>query len=68
MAEILYDARDEVTRKIVLNRGSSNGVAISQPVIDERGVIGQVTRVFPLTCEVTLLSDKNQSHSGASGT
>ncbi len=61
MAEILYDARDEVTRKIVLNRGSSNGVAISQPVIDERGVIGQVTRVFPLTCEVTLLSDKNQA-------
>ncbi|WMW81092.1 rod shape-determining protein MreC [Undibacterium cyanobacteriorum] len=61
MGEILYDARDEVTRKIVLNRGSSHGVALSQPVIDERGVVGQVTRVFPLTCEVTLLSDKNQA-------
>lgn len=61
MAEILYDARDEVTRKIVLNRGATQGVALSQPVIDERGVIGQVTRVFPLTCEVTLLSDKNQA-------
>ncbi len=61
MAEILYDARDEVTRKIVLNRGATQGVALSQPVIDERGVVGQVTRVFPLTCEVTLLSDKNQA-------
>jgi rod shape-determining protein MreC len=61
MAEILYDARDEVTRKIVLNRGATHGVALSQPVIDERGVVGQVTRVFPLTCEVTLLSDKNQA-------
>ena len=60
-AEILYDARDQVTRKIVLNRGSTQGVALSQPVIDERGVLGQVTRVFPLTSEVTLLSDKNQA-------
>lgn len=60
-AEILYDARDQVTRKIVLNRGSKHGVAISQPVIDERGVVGQVTRVNLLTCEVTLLSDKNQA-------
>lgn len=60
-AEILYDARDEVTRKIVLNRGATQGVALSQPVIDERGVVGQVTRVFPLTSEVTLLSDKNQA-------
>jgi len=30
-------------------------------VIDERGVVGQVTRVFPLTAEVTLLTDKNQA-------
>jgi rod shape-determining protein MreC len=61
VAEILYDARDEVTRKIVLNRGSQHGIALSQPVIDEKGVIGQVTRVFPLTAEVTLLTDKNQA-------
>lgn len=61
MAEILYDARDEVTRKIILNKGSQHGLALSQPVIDERGVIGQVTRVFPLTAEVTLLTDKNQA-------
>ncbi|MBY0574443.1 MAG: rod shape-determining protein MreC, partial [Undibacterium sp.] len=60
-AEILYDARDEVTRKIIINKGLKHGLALSQPVIDERGVIGQVTRVFPLTAEVTLLTDKNQS-------
>ncbi len=60
LAEILYDARDEVTRKVILNRGSQHGVTLSQPVIDEHGVVGQVTRVFPLTSELTLLTDKNQ--------
>ncbi|MEB0232731.1 rod shape-determining protein MreC, partial [Undibacterium sp. 10I3] len=38
-----------------------HGVALSQPVIDDLGVVGQVTRVFLLTSEVTLLTDKNQA-------
>lgn len=61
LGEIIYDARDSTTRKIILDRGSQNGVALSQPVIDDLGVVGQVTRVFPLTSEVTLLTDKNQA-------
>jgi len=61
MSEILYDARDAFTRKIVLNRGSEHGVALGQPVIDDIGVVGQVTRVFPFTSEVTLLTDKDQA-------
>ncbi|MFC0351147.1 rod shape-determining protein MreC [Undibacterium danionis] len=61
LAEILYDARDLYNRKIILNKGSQHGVTLSQPVIDEHGVVGQVTRVFPLTAEVTLLTDKNQA-------
>lgn len=61
MAEILYDARDVFTRKIVLDRGSQQGVAPGLPVIDNRGVVGQVTRVFPFTSEVTLLTDKEQA-------
>jgi rod shape-determining protein MreC len=61
MGEILYDARDAFTRKIVLNRGSQHGVAPGQPVIDDVGVVGQVTRVFPFTSEITLLTDKDQA-------
>jgi rod shape-determining protein MreC len=61
LAEIIYDARDPFTRKIILNKGSVHNVALSQPVIDDLGVVGQVTRVFPLTSEVTLLTDKNQA-------
>ena len=61
MSEILYDARDVFTRKIVLDRGTREGVAPGQPVIDDTGVVGQVTRVFPFTSEATLLTDKDQA-------
>lgn len=61
LAEILYDTRDAFTRKIVLDRGSKHGVVPGQPVIDHAGVVGQVTRVFPFTSEVTLLTDKDQT-------
>jgi len=61
MGEILYDTRDRFTRKIILNRGSQDGVQRGQPVIDHIGVVGQVTRVFPFSSEVTLVTDKDQA-------
>jgi rod shape-determining protein MreC len=61
MSEILYDARDPATRRVVLDRGARNGVKLGLPVIDNAGVVGQVTRVFPFTSEVTLLTDKEQA-------
>ncbi|MFC5478075.1 rod shape-determining protein MreC [Massilia suwonensis] len=61
MGEILYDARDPSTRRIVLDRGARAGVQLGLPVIDNAGVIGQVTRVFPFTSEVTLLTDREQA-------
>jgi rod shape-determining protein MreC len=60
-AEVLYDARDPFTRKIILNRGSQHNVLAGQPVIDNIGIVGQVTRVFPLWSEVTLLTDQDQA-------
>jgi rod shape-determining protein MreC len=61
MSEILYDARDPSTRRVVLDRGARNGVKLGLPVIDNAGVVGQITRVFPFTSEVTLLTDKEQA-------
>jgi rod shape-determining protein MreC len=61
MGQVLYEARDVFTRKIVLDRGSRQGVVPGRPVIDNLGVVGQVTRVFPFTSEVTLLTDKEQA-------
>lgn len=61
LTEILYDARDPSSRRIVVDRGSRDKVVPGLPVIDHAGVVGQVTRVFPFTSEVTLLTDKDQA-------
>jgi rod shape-determining protein MreC len=60
-AELLHEARDPSSHKIIVDRGSSDGITAGSPVIDDAGVIGQVTRVFPYITEVTLLTDKNQA-------
>jgi rod shape-determining protein MreC len=60
MAEVLYAARDPFSHKIVVDRGSRHAVHAGQPVIDEIGVVGQVTRAYPWLSEVTLVTDKDQ--------
>ncbi|MFX1673811.1 rod shape-determining protein MreC [Paraburkholderia sp. A2WS-5] len=58
-AEIQYDTRDPFTQKVVIGGGTQQGVQDGAPVVSEDGVIGQVTRVFPMQSEVTLVTDKD---------
>ena len=58
-AQVLYEASDPYSRKVIIDRGATNGVVVASPVINETGVLGQVTRVYPLSSEVTLLTDKD---------
>ncbi|MFD0667993.1 rod shape-determining protein MreC [Ramlibacter sp. MAHUQ-53] len=60
-AEILYEAADPYTRKVVIDKGLAHGVTPGSPVIDEAGVIGQVIRVHPLVSEVSLVTDRDQA-------
>lgn len=60
-AEILYDAPDPFARKVILDKGARHGVSSGLAVVDARGMIGQVTRVYPIQAEVTLITDKEQS-------
>ena len=60
-AEIVYAGRDPFSRKVIIDRGSQQGVTAGQAVIDAAGVLGQVTRVQPLLAEVTLLTDKDHA-------
>ena len=60
-AQVLYDAADPYTRKVIIDRGSIHGVDAGSPVVDESGVVGQVTRVHPVVSEVTLLTDRDQA-------
>ncbi|WP_175830698.1 rod shape-determining protein MreC [Burkholderia cenocepacia] len=57
--EIQYDTSDPFTQKIVVGQGSQQGIQDGSPVVSEDGVVGQVTRVFPLQSEVTLVTDRD---------
>ena len=59
-AEVLYAARDPFSRKVVIDKGSQHDIRAGQAVVDNRGVVGQVTRVYPWLSEVTLVTDKGQ--------
>jgi rod shape-determining protein MreC len=61
VAEVLFDVPDPYNQRIVIDKGQIKDVALGSPVIDAGGVVGQVTRVYPLTAEVTLLTDRDQS-------
>ncbi len=60
-AQVIYDAADPYTRKLVIDKGVIGGIALGSPVVDEDGVVGQVTRVYPFVSEVTLLTDRDQA-------
>lgn len=58
LGEITHTGRDPFTHKVVVNLGSQQGIIAGQAVVDGAGVIGQVTRVYPFSSEVTLITDK----------
>ena len=60
-AQVLYDAADPYSRKVIIDRGMVDGVGPGSPVVDETGVLGQVTRVYASVSEVTLVTDRDQA-------
>ncbi len=60
-AQVIYDAADPYTRKVIIDKGMVRGVTVGSPVVDELGVVGQVTRVYPMVSEVTLLTDRDHA-------
>ena len=61
VAEVLYTGRDPFTRKVIVDKGTQQDIKTGRPVIDEIGLIGQVTRVYPWLAEVTLITDREQA-------
>lgn len=61
VVEVLYEPVNAFTRRIVFNKGSRAGIALGMPVIDESGVVGQITRVTPMTSEAAMLTDESVS-------
>jgi len=59
--QVLYETADPYSHSIVIDKGLLSGIAPGSAVVDVAGVVGQVTRVYPLSSEVTLLTDRDQS-------
>ncbi|HOB66104.1 rod shape-determining protein MreC [Ottowia sp.] len=59
-AQVLYDATDPYSRRVVIGKGQMQGIEPGSPAMDESGVLGQVTRVYPFGSEITLLIDRDQ--------
>ena len=59
-AHILYQGQDWFSRRMVIDRGATAGIQPGSPVVDAQGLIGQVTRVFPASSEVTLVTHADQ--------
>lgn len=60
-AQVIYDAADPYSRKVIVDKGLASHVTLGSPVLDESGVLGQVTRVYPLVSEVTLITDRDHA-------
>ena len=61
VAQIIYAARDPFSRRVIVDKGQQDTISAGQPVVDDVGIIGQVTRVFPFVSEITLITDKDQA-------
>lgn len=61
VAQVLYAARDPFSRRIVVDKGQQDKIAAGLPVVDDAGIVGQVTRVYPFVSEVTLITGKDQA-------
>lgn len=61
MAEIRSVPRDPFNLTIILDKGLQNGVQNGQVIVDNLGVIGQITRTYPWSSEATLINDKDYS-------
>lgn len=57
VVEVLTAEMDAYRQQVVINQGQAQGAFVGQPVIDERGVVGQVISVGEQTSRVLLLSD-----------
>lgn len=60
-AQILAVDTSNARQIVVLNKGKRDGVYVGQPILDAKGVMGQIVDVGPLTSTVLLISDSKSA-------
>jgi rod shape-determining protein MreC len=61
LVEVIYAERDLFSRKVLVDKGANADVRLGQVVMDDNGIVGQITRVYPWLSEVTLVTEKDHA-------
>lgn len=61
LVEVLYETRTQSDQRLIINQGQHVGIRAGMPLINERGLVGQVVRAGALSAEVALLTDRTVS-------
>lgn len=59
IASLLRVDTDPYRHRILLDKGSLQGVHVGQPILDQYGIVGQVVHANPLTASAILITDPN---------
>ena len=57
VAEIVDIQLNNLRQRVLVNRGTRNGLFKGQAVLDDKGLLGQTTHVGPFSAEVILITD-----------
>lgn len=61
VAEIFGVSPDPLAHKVIINKGSADGVYVGQPLVDADGLMGQVVEVSPYSSFVLLITDSTHA-------
>ena len=61
VAQVLSTSTDPYSDQVVIDKGLDNGVYVGQPVISDKGVVGQVVAAGKLTSRVLLICDASHA-------
>lgn len=61
VAELIGVSPDPLVHKVIVNKGSNDGIAVGQPMLDAYGLMGQVVAVNPFTSQVLLITDNSHA-------
>ena len=58
-AEIISNGKEPIGSRLIINKGSNDNIQAGDAVVDDTGLIGQISHVHPLSAEITPLTDGN---------
>lgn len=57
IAELISVEQDPFRQQVLINKGTTSGLFVGQPVVDASAVVGQVTHISPFNASVLLITD-----------